>query len=200
MQCGLSLQYSERALEQCFNARMQIPFLYTPYYYLGSETFPDLYCIPEENPTEIIPLELGLVSSEIDDIFLYRLQNSTCFKDYRESLDFKKCLILATGIILPETSSKGVVPKLYELGFNTPFCIAGVYEEIKPEYYTGAILIRDQFPVVIHLGLELEYLSGTSLSQVALNKKDLSSTELKTELYTTEKNFNTKKSFQSLRY
>ena len=105
---SFSLKYSEERLERTFQARMRVPLLYRPYYYLSSETYPDLFCIPSESPTEIFPMELGLLSEAIEDIDEYRIQNPNTKSIQVSKLtnNFKKCLILATGFIVPKVDYK----------------------------------------------------------------------------------------------
>ena len=192
---SFSLKYSEERLERTFQARMRVPLLYRPYYYLSSETYPDLFCIPSESPTEIFPMELGLLSEAIEDIDEYRIQNPNTKSIQVSKLtnNFKKCLILATGFIVPKVDYKlkKQVPFYYHLKNEEVFCIAGVYDEIKPNDYTTAYVISNNFPLAIKKGYEFEYLKGhPGALKNTLRVMDFKSYKLNPDIYYKDGNYN----------
>jgi len=191
---GFSLQYGERKLEKAFQVQMRVPLLYQPYYYLSSEIYPDLFCIPSESPTEIFPMELGLIPEHVEDISEYRFNNNTkSIQIAQLTSKHKRCLILATGLIIPRYhySLKKQVPFYYHLKNEEVFCLAGIYDEIKPDYYSTSYVISDNFPLVIKEGYEFEYLKGSLGGKKSIfGVKDFKAYQLTPDIYHKDGDFN----------
>lgn len=49
-------------IEKTTDAKLLKPANYEPYYHLSGFTHPNLYCIPLENPSQIYPMEWGLIA------------------------------------------------------------------------------------------------------------------------------------------
>lgn len=155
-----SLTKKEKQIEKRFDASMKIELLYEPYYYQNGFSHNNLFCIPIEDPTQIFPMEWGLVPSYSDEnIEGFRKKYNTLnarsesvFNNvtYKKSAEDSRCLIIADGFFephYPNNNFKGSSePKYCYLENRKLFTFAGIYNKLDTDYYTVSILTTQANP------------------------------------------------------
>lgn len=188
----ISLTKTEQQVEDEFDAEMYIQLLYEPIYHVSGFTHPHLMCIPMEEPTNIFPMEWGLVppSSETDILNFRRKYNTlnakseTIFesKIYSEPILNKRCLVIADGFYEPNHKNGVVTPYYCYLEGHKIFTFAGIYSgsDNEEENWTVSILttkanpffakihnIKKRMPLVLDKEFEKVWLDPS------LNEKNL---------------------------
>ncbi|MDT0689362.1 SOS response-associated peptidase [Salegentibacter sp. F188] len=150
-----SLTKTTRQIEQRFSSTMKVPLLYEPYYHRSAYTYPNLFCIPQEDPSEIFPMEWGLVPFWVHDLEKHRnskyknwnakKENVFTSKSFKGSIKNKRCLIIADGFFEPhyEPGVKGAIPKYCYLEERKLFTFAGIYTEIDSDYWTVGLITTE---------------------------------------------------------
>jgi putative SOS response-associated peptidase YedK len=102
-----SLTKKLAAIEKTTGAIMQYPEVYEPWYHLSGFTHPNMFCIPMDRPSAILPMEWGLVAPwGEEDIIKFRSKYDTLNAKaetlltsnmYKEPARERRCLILADG-------------------------------------------------------------------------------------------------------
>lgn len=179
-----SLSKPRKKVEERFGAKMKVPLLFEPYYHRSSYTFPNLYCIPQEDPTGIKPMEWGLVPYWVKDLEKHRnskyknwnakKENVLSSKSFSQSIHNQRCLIIADGFFEPhyESGIKGAIPKFCYLENRKLFTFAGIYTEFELNYLTVSLITTEandffaeihnkkkRMPLVLDEDLEGEWLN-----------------------------------------
>lgn len=147
MYCATSLTKRLDQVEFYYEATMKVPFLYEPWYYVSMQTYPNLFCIPQEDPNQIYPMEWGFIPKSAEtEIEVFRNNQSTFLVKAEEVLDSqmysdairrRRCLIITDGIFLRENAleDKGFAQYCFLKG-HRPFTIAGVYNTYDGDYWS----------------------------------------------------------------
>ncbi|MBZ9731426.1 SOS response-associated peptidase [Salegentibacter sp. JZCK2] len=131
--------------------------IYEPYYHVSGYTHPNLFCLPMEDPSNIYPMEWGLLPHMADlDIITYRKDYNNLIargetllqsKLYKEPARQRRCLILADGFFEPHYPNDNfggkAVPKYCYLEGRKLFCFAGIYNEFDDEYWNVSLVTTD---------------------------------------------------------
>ena len=146
MYCATSLTKRLDQVEFYYEATMKVPFLYEPWFHLNMLTFPNLFCIPQEDPQQIFPMEWGFIPSWAEtEIEAFREKNSTFLVKAEQLLDSdifgdavrqRRCLIIADGIYLQPFAAGNSLPKYCFLKGHRPFTIGGVYNTYDEGYWS----------------------------------------------------------------
>ena len=148
---SISLTKRLDQLEFYFEARMKIPFLYEPWYYIETNDYPNLFCIPQEDPKQIFPMEWGLIPpSKETSIETFRRKHSTFYAKaetaltsefYKQPVRQRRCLILADGFFLTNSlPEREPGTHYYYLKGNRLFAIAGFYNTYDKEYWSASMI------------------------------------------------------------
>lgn len=159
---AISLTKRLDQLEFYVEARMKIPFLYEPWYYLKSQEYPNLFCIPQEDPEQIFPMEWGLIPpSEETNIEDFRRKHSTFYakaetalnsKFFKEPLCQRRCLIIADGLFVTNSLTRREKTKYYYLKGHRLFAIAGCYNTYDKEYWSVSMITIPSKGLISGLG------------------------------------------------
>lgn len=224
MEIGISLNASEKEIEFAFNAFMKVPLLYQRTYFQSTSIYPEVYAIPTEDQSCIYPMELGLAPTDCEEIEDYRFHNpNSCFFERKKFFEneilvseSKTCLIILSGMILPIKAWKS--SKIYP--FHTKpdgskfLVVAGIYNEIRPGYYTTAMITKSkmecsplfakfdcpEIPFVINDKCASDWLKAKSISErihtlsYAFNVKRFTGYNLRLDLFSREENMNRRSS------
>jgi len=167
---------------------MFIEDLYQPYYFQNGFTHNNLFCIPMERPSKIYPMEWGLIPTYSEnDVEGFRKKYNTLNAKaetlfdstvYRESAKERRCLIIADGFFephYPNDKFKGKSESKYcYLEDRKLFTFAGIYNEIKSDYFNVSIITtsanpffekihnkKKRMPLVLDPNMEGEWLNDT---------------------------------------
>ena len=135
----------EKQIIERFEATMLIPELYEPYYFAAGYMYPNLYCIPMDDPQHIYPMEWGLIPKWSENNIekfrnskykTWNAKGEEVFqkKTYQDPAQHRRCLIIADGFFephYPDNNFKGKAePKYCYLPNHQLFAFAGLYNKI----------------------------------------------------------------------
>lgn len=177
MYCATSLTKNLDQVEFYYEATMKVPFLYEPWYYVPMFTYPNLFCIPQEDPHQIYPMEWGFIptwaEAEIEafrksqSTFLVKAEEVLNSEMYSDAILRRRCLIITDGIFLNGNPDEDKGMSLYcYLKGHRPFTIAGVYNAYDEEYWSvSAVTIPHQsgigrIPLILDPEFEKEWIDN----------------------------------------
>lgn len=208
-----SLTKTSKQITQHFGATMKIPELYEPWYHMSGFVHPNLFCIPQENPSEIYPMEWGLIAPWGErDVIAFRKEYNTLnakaetllsAKTYREPALNRRCLIISDGFFEPHHEAGKATPYYCYLEGRKIFTFAGIYNEYKPNYWNCSLITteanpffaeihnkRKRMPLVLDPEMEGEWLRHdltenglTELMQHAFIKEEFKAHPVTRDLY-----------------
>ena len=152
-----SLTKKLNEIEKHTGAEMLYAEVYEPYYHLSGFTHPNLFCIPIEDPSQIYPMEWGLIAPwGEEDIVAFRgkyntlnAKGETLLKSntYKVPARERRCLILADGFFEPHYPNNnfkgGAVPKYCYLENRKLFTFAGIYNEFDDKYWSVSLVTTE---------------------------------------------------------
>lgn len=148
-----SLSKKLKSIEKSFNAVMKDPDAYEPYYHKSGFTHPDLYCLPIDKPSEIQPMEWGLIAPwGSRDVKAFRKKYNTLNAKsetllrsnmYKEAARERRCLIIMDGFFEPHHVNKVSYPYYCYLPENKLFTVAGIFNGEDPEDRTVSLLTTE---------------------------------------------------------
>lgn len=169
---AVSFSSKEEVVEREFDSSFHVRLLYKPGFLSKPTSFPNLFCIPQENPVEIYPMEWGFIPENISDIDQFRKNGPHLFtftsQEILENIESapiqnRRCLVLLDGLVFQgrelEDSPEYFYPKNRKM-----FAVAGIYNEVKPEYWNVALVVgpyiekENHFPLILSREVEWEWL------------------------------------------
>ena len=227
---SVSLRKSEQEIEDRFDAEMQVPLLFEPYFYQSAFHHENLFIITQEYPEEIVPAIWGLVPAhEALNMAEFIKKHTTInaksewvynSRTYKESIRGRRCLILADGFF--SSSKYGDVPYPYfcHLTNDALFAFAGVYTELDDglfscailtqkanDFFTGINNVDKRMPLVIDTEFESEWLRKDltdekvkSLMKFGFTKEEFEAYTVSREIYKPKHNRNNPDSLVEVLY
>lgn len=151
-----SLTKTQKVIENHFKAPMKIPDLFQPSYHQSGFSNPYLYVIPQEDPSQIYPMEWGLIAPFGErDIQGFRKKYNTLNAKSETVLDSRmyqkptlkgRCLIIADGFFEPHHDKDGAQPYYCYLENRQLFTFAGIYTQVDDDYWSASILTTSANP------------------------------------------------------
>ncbi|MDN3595305.1 SOS response-associated peptidase [Zunongwangia endophytica] len=152
-----SLTKTTKEIKNITGAKFSVPMEYKPYYHISGFVHPNLYCIPIEDPTQIFPMEWGLIAPwGENDVSAFRKKYNTLnargetmlkSNTYKSAARERRCLILADGFFEPhypgDDFKGGAVPKYCYLENRKLFTFAGIYNEYKSDYWNVSLVTTE---------------------------------------------------------
>ena len=186
----VSLRKTEEQIEDRFNAQMNIPLLYEPYYFRSGFDHSNLFIITQEQTDRITPATWGFVpdfaSTWIDsfhkkyDTLNARSETIIVSNTYSQSISSKRCLIIADGFFEPFKLNDVSYPHFCQYLDQGLFAFAGVYNTHDDDLHSCSIITKKandffskvhnnklRMPMVLDQSFELEWLRRD------LNKKGI---------------------------
>ncbi|MEO0901245.1 MAG: SOS response-associated peptidase family protein [Bacteroidota bacterium] len=160
-------------LQEATKAKMVNPESYTELYHMNGFDHETFYCVPQENPDEIIPMNWGFVEmpaiypkfqddnwriEKVDDIWAYwrehrgytlNSQQENVFDYYktREAAYYRRCIIPVSGFYESQGIKVGKkevkIPHLIGSPKDQYLFLAGIYNRFDEETYTAKILTTE---------------------------------------------------------
>lgn len=184
---AVSFSSKEEVVEREFDSTFLIRLLYKPEFLAKPTSFPNLFCIPQENPVGIYPMEWGFIPENISDIDQFRKTGPHSFTFTTQELlknlksapvQNRRCLVLLDGFVF-QSSNLERSPAYFYPANRKMFAVAGIYNEVKPEYWNVALVVgpykekENYFPLILSREEEWEWL-----------RKDITTKRLKEILIT----------------
>ncbi len=160
-----SLTKSEKQIEKATGAKFNIQLEYKPYYHVSGFVHPNLYCIPQEDPSQIYPMEWGLIAPwGENNVTGFRKKYNTLnargetmltSNTYKSPARKRRCLILADGFFEPhypnDKFKSGAVPKYCYLPDRKLFTFAGIYNEYGSDYWNVSLVTTEANDFFAHI-------------------------------------------------
>lgn len=179
---AVSFTSKEEVVQREFDSSFYVRLLYKPGFLLKPMSFPNLFCIPQENPVEIYPMEWGFIPEKISDVDQFRKNGPHLFTFTSHKIlenvettpiQNRRCLVLLDGLVF-QRSRLNQPPEYFYPENRKMFAVVGIYNEIKPEYWNVALVVgpyhkkENNFPLILRRDEEWEWL-----------RKDLTTKRLK---------------------
>ncbi|MCH2197003.1 SOS response-associated peptidase [Kordia sp.] len=169
-------------LEHRFDATMEYPELYEPYFHFNGWETKSLYIITQDDPYLIKPAYWGLMPSYMDIS-----ERSTQLKSwntlnarseaifdsplFREPALNNRCLILVDGFFEPHEFQGKKYPYYIRYKNKEAFAFAGIYNHMEDDIYTASILTTIANPYFEHIHNKKNK-QGQYRMPLILDKKD----------------------------
>lgn len=205
-----SLRKKEHQIEERFNAEMQIPLLYEPFFYQSGFSHRNLYMIKQNETNTIYPTTWGMIPNDFvaniqsfyNSYNTLNAKSETVFdsKMYKDSIANKRCLIIADGFFEPHDNNGKKYPYFCQYTDTSLFAFAGIYNQVDDDMYSCSILttkansffeeihnIKKRMPLILDEQFELEWLRNDLNKEHIIELMNVGFTSNEFQAYTISK-------------